>query len=113
MAMPTWDENLRNEFNRWAEQGRGEGMEENHIPITLPVLDLMQLSSEDNVLVVGCGAGWLERLLSECVPEGRVVGIDISNEIARRARRSHVPLENTLFLNRVDGHLPSDANLFT
>src|SRR5258705_5764119 len=54
---------LREEFNRWAEAGRGEGMEEDHLPITLPVLDLMQLSSEDNVLDVGCGAGWLERLL--------------------------------------------------
>src|SRR6266850_1724179 len=36
---------LREEFNRWAEQGRGEEMEEDHFPITLPVLDLMQMSS--------------------------------------------------------------------
>jgi len=26
---------LREEFNRWAEAGRGEGMEQDHLPITL------------------------------------------------------------------------------
>ena len=29
-------ETLREEFNRWAEAGRGEGMEQEHLPITLP-----------------------------------------------------------------------------
>ena len=113
MPIPTWDENLRNEFNRWAEQGRGEEMEEDHFPITLPVLDLMQLSSEDNVLDVGCGAGWLERLLSERVPEGRVVGMDISDEMVRRARRNHVVLENTMFVIGGVDEIPWDANFFT
>src|SRR5216684_7683667 len=50
---------LRVEFNRWAEAGRGEGMEEDHLPITLPVLERMRLAPTDNVLDVGCGAGWL------------------------------------------------------
>jgi len=44
----------REEFNRWAEAGRGEGMEEEHLPITLPVLDLMRIEPTDNVLDVGC-----------------------------------------------------------
>jgi len=70
MPNPTRDENLREEFNRWAEAGRGEEMEERHLPITLPVLDLMQLAPDDNVLDLGCGAGWLARLLAERVPEG-------------------------------------------
>ena len=50
--MPETDsnENLRAEFNRWAESGRGEEMEESHLPITLPVLDLMKLAPDDNVL---------------------------------------------------------------
>ncbi len=33
----TQNESLREEFNRWAEAGRGEGMEQDHLPITLPV----------------------------------------------------------------------------
>jgi arsenite methyltransferase len=113
MATPTWDENLRDEFNRWAEQGRGEQMEEDHLPITLPVLDWMQLSPEDNVLDVGCGAGWLERLLAERVPEGRVVGMDISDEMVRRARRNYVALENTMFVIGGVDEIPWDANFFT
>jgi arsenite methyltransferase len=107
------DEALREEFNRWAEQGRGEEMEEDHLPITMPVLDLMQLSAEDNVLDVGCGAGWLERLLSERAPDGRVVGMDISDEMVRRARRNHVAIENTMFVIGGVEEIPWDANFFT
>jgi hypothetical protein len=48
---------LREEFNRWAEAGRGEHMEEDHLPIALPMLDRMNIRAEDNILDVGCGAG--------------------------------------------------------
>ena len=104
---------LREEFNRWAEAGRGEGMEEDHLPITLPVLDLMNLAPDDNILDVGCGAGWLAGLLSERVPEGRVVGIDISDEMVRRARRNYVALENAMFVIGGTDAIPWDANFFT
>ncbi len=66
---------LREEFNRWAEAGRGEGMEEDHLPITLPVLDLMRIEPTDNVLDAGCGAGWLSRRLSELFPGTRIFSI--------------------------------------
>src|SRR5260370_35356725 len=92
---------LREEFNRWAEAGRAEGMEEDHLPITLPVLDLMQLAPDDNILDVGCGAGWLERLLSERVPEGRVVGREISDQLGRPPRRNYVTRRNTIYAARV------------
>src|SRR6266851_8138340 len=104
---------LREEFNRWAEAGRGEGMEEDHLPITLPVLDLMRIEPTDNVLDAGCGAGWLSRRLSELVPEGRVVGMDISDEMVRRARRLSVELDNTMFIVGGVDAIPWDANFFT
>src|SRR5260370_33925510 len=87
-------ESLRREFNRWAEAGRGEGMEQDHLPIVLPVLDRMRLGPEDNVLDVGCGAGWLVRLLAEQVPEGRVGGLDLSDEMIRRGRRSNLDVRH-------------------
>jgi ubiquinone/menaquinone biosynthesis C-methylase UbiE len=108
----TNSESLRQEFNRWAEAGRGERMEQDHLPIVLPVLDRMRLFPEDNVLDVGCGAGWLSRLLSEQVPEGRVVGVDISDEMIRRARRSNADLENAMFVIGEAEELPWDANFF-
>jgi arsenite methyltransferase len=110
---PDRNEALREEFNRWAEAGRGEGMEEDHLPITLPVLDRMKLAPYDNVLDAGCGSGWLSRLLSERVPEGRVVGVDISDEMVRRARRNYVGLENTMFVIGGVDAIPWDANFFT
>jgi arsenite methyltransferase len=106
-------EKLREEFNRWAEAGRGEGMEEDHLPITLPVLDMMKLAPGDNLLDVGCGVGWLARLLSERVPEGRVVGIDIADEMVRRARRNYVAVENAMFVMGSVDEIPWDANFFT
>jgi len=113
MSEPKDNQALREEFNRWAEAGRGEGMEEDHLPIALPALDMMQLAADDNVLDVGCGAGWLVRLLSERVPEGRVVGMDISDEMVRRARRNYVALENAMFVIGGVDEIPWDANFFT
>jgi arsenite methyltransferase len=107
------NEMLRAEFNLWADDGRGEGMEEDHLPITLPVLNLMQIAPDDNVLDVGCGAGWLAGLLAERVPQGRVVGMDISDEMVRRARRKYVAHENTMFVIGGADEIPWDANFFT
>jgi ubiquinone/menaquinone biosynthesis C-methylase UbiE len=88
-------------------------MEQDHLPIVLPVLDRMQLHSDDNILDVGCGAGWLERLIAEQVPEGRVVGVDVSDEMVRRARRHNGDLENVMFVVGEAEEIPWDANFFT
>lgn len=88
-------------------------MEQDHLPIVLPVLDRMRLSPEDNVLDLACGAGWLSRLLAEQVPEGRVVGVDISDEMIRHARRSNADLENAIFVIGEAEEIPWDANFFS
>jgi len=106
------DEALREEFNRWAEAGRGEGMEQDHLPITLPVLEKMRLTAADTVLDVGCGSGWLSRRLAEMVPEGRVVGMDIADEMIRVARRSSSDHHNLLFVTGEVGEIPWDAQFF-
>jgi arsenite methyltransferase len=104
---------LREEFNRWARAGRGEDMEQGHLPIVLPVVDRMGLAPDENVLDLGCGAGWLGRLLAEQVPAGRVVGVDVSDEMIRRARQRYVDLENVIFLVGEADELPWDADFFT
>lgn len=105
-------ETLRMEFNRWAEAGRGDGMEQDHLPITLPVLAKMRLAAHDNVLDVGCGSGWLSRRLGKMVPEGRVVGMDISDEMIRIARRNSVDHENVLFVAGGVAEIPWEPNFF-
>ena len=104
---------LREEFNRWADAGRGEKMEQDHLPITLPVLEKMRLGPTDNVLDLGCGAGWLSRRISRSVPEGRVVGMDISDEMIRVARRTSVDQDNLLFVAGEVAAIPWEPNFFT
>jgi len=103
---------LREEFNRWAEAGRGDGMEQDHLPITLPVLEKMGLATTDNVLDVGCGSGWLSRRLSKLLPQGRVVGMDISDEMIRIARRNSVDHNNVLFIVGEVAEIPWESNFF-
>jgi arsenite methyltransferase len=106
-------ESLREEFNRWAEAGRGDGMEQDHLPITLPMLAKMGLAPTDNVLDIGCGSGWLSRRIAKMVPEGRVVGMDISDEMIRVARRHSVEHHNILFVVGEVAAIPWEPNFFT
>lgn len=103
---------LREEFDRWAEAGRGEGMEKDHLPITLPMLERMRPAATDNVLDVGCGAGWLSRRMSRLVPEGRVVGMDISDEMIRVARRNGLDHDNVLYVTGEAGEIPWEPGFF-
>jgi SAM-dependent methyltransferase len=112
MPEPNHTNLLRDEFNLWAGAGRGEGMERDHLPITLPVLEKMRLATTDNVLDVGCGSGWLARRLAERVTEGRVVGMDVSDEMIRVARRASLEFENILYATGEVGEIPWDANFF-
>ncbi len=113
MSQTTHNDQLRQEFNRWAEAGRGEGMAEDHLPITLPVLDRMRLSPADSVLDVGCGAGWLLRLLAERVTEGRVVGMDVSDEMVRHARRNCAELPQAMAVTGSVDEIPWESEFFT
>jgi SAM-dependent methyltransferase len=105
-------ENLREEFNRWAEAGRGQGMERDHLPIILPVLEKMHVNATDNVLDVGCGSGWLARRLANLAPEGRVVGMDISDEMIRLARRTSAEQTNILYVNGEVAEIPWEPSFF-
>jgi SAM-dependent methyltransferase len=112
VAEPKPDQTLREEFDRWAEAGRGAEMEQDHLPITLPVLEKMRLAPTDNVLDVGCGAGWLSRRLAKLVPEGRVVGMDISDEMIRHARRASADFGNLLFVTGEVKEIPWQPHFF-
>jgi arsenite methyltransferase len=105
-------QSLREEFNRWAEAGRGDGMEQDHLPITLPVIAKMKIGAADNVLDVGCGSGWLSRRLSKLAPQGRVVGMDISDEMIRVALRNSLDCRNITFVTGEVSNIPSEPDFF-
>lgn len=105
-------QSLGKEFDRWAQAGLGDGMEKDHLPITLPVLAKMRPAAAENVLDVGCGSGWLTRRVAGLVPEGRVVGMDISEEMIRLARRNSLHHHNILYIVGEAGEIPWEPNFF-
>lgn len=107
------NESLRAEFNRWAEEGRGQGMESEHMPITLPMLEQMRLRPDEIVLDIGCGIGWLVRLLARLVPQGRVAGIDVSDGMIGQARDLSAGLDRVEFQVGTAGRIPFPDRTFT
>jgi len=110
------DEQMRREFNQWAEAGRGEEMEQHHISITQQTLALMGLKPGERVLDLGCGAGWATRLLAQLVcggeRPGQVVGLDVSDEMVRRARGASTQYDNILFVVGSALQIPWEENFF-
>ena len=112
----TADERLRQEFNQWAERGRGEEMEHHHISITQQTLALMDLKPGERVLDLGCGAGWATRLMAQSVAGGKrpglVIGLDVSDEMIRRARANSKDYDNVMFVVGSAQQIPWDENFF-
>ncbi len=90
----TNDERLRQEFNDWAKAGRGPSMEKAHRPVGEQAIELMNISEQSHVLDVGCGSGWAVNLIAAKASKGRVVGIDISDEMIRLAAESSASFSN-------------------
>jgi arsenite methyltransferase len=106
-------EQLREEFNRWAEDGRGDEMEAHHRPITDPMLELMQLRPDERVLDVGSGSGWLCRQIASLVPQGSVMGVDVSDEMVRLAERGAMDNPRISFATGTAENLPTPGDRFT
>jgi ubiquinone/menaquinone biosynthesis C-methylase UbiE len=113
----TPDEILRVEFNRWAEDGRGDEMENHHLNITEQTVRQMDLRSGERVLDLGCGTGWATRLLARIVGEGpddlgQVIGLDVSDEMIRRARAQSKDFENVMYVVGAADRIPWEENYF-
>ena len=81
-------EQLRTEFNEWARAGKGESMERGHRPVGEQAIARMNVPEDARVLDIGCGSGWATRLLADYAAKGKVIGIDISDEMIQLARES-------------------------
>ena len=107
------EQQLREEFNRWAEAGRGDEMEQHHLPIVEPMLALIEFKPQDKVLDVGCGTGWLVRRMAPLVSAGLAAGIDVSDAMVRRAEALSAQLPNAVFSCGEVEDIPWDSGFFT
>ncbi len=112
----TAEERVRDEFNQWAAEGKGEEMEAHHISITEQTLALMNLKPGDRVLDLGCGAGWASRMIAKAVANGnkpgQVVGVDVADEMIRHARAGSVDHDNVMFVVGSAQQIPWEENFF-
>ena len=106
------DHRLQQEFNQWAEAGRGDEMESHHSDITDQTLALMDLDPSDRVLDLGCGTGWASRRLARAVNAGEVVGVDVADEMLRRAERASTGIKNVRYVWGSAEKIPAPDNYF-
>ncbi len=97
VSEPGSTERLRLEFNDWARAGRGPSMEKGHRPVGEQAIELLGIAAVSRVIDVGCGSGWATRLMAQKASEGRVTGIDVSDEMIRIARESSPAFSNVEF----------------
>lgn len=107
------DKQLQEEFNQWAAAGRGDAMEDHHSDITNQTVPLMGLRPDDRVLDLGCGTGWATRRLARLVPQGEVVGIDVADEMLRRAEQASQGFKNVRYVWGSAENIPAKDGAFT
>jgi len=113
MTDPSLEQHLREEFNRWAEAGRGDDMEQSHLPIVEPMLALIEFDPKDKILDVGCGTGWLVRRIAPLVSAGVAAGMDVSDAMLGRAESLSALLPNAVSKRGGVDAIPWETGYFT
>ena len=106
------EELIRREFNRWAEQGRGRGMEKSHWEFSRQLIEFMKIDVHDNAVDLGCGVGWATRVLAQKASRGLVLGLDLSDRMIAQARTEYRNPPNALFIVADAAHIPCVDSLF-
>jgi ubiquinone/menaquinone biosynthesis C-methylase UbiE len=72
----------------------------------------MDIKPNDRVLDLGCGSGWATRLVAKRFHPKKIVGIDISDEMVRRAAQQSKGVTNIEFLHGAAEKIPlPDASI--
>jgi ubiquinone/menaquinone biosynthesis C-methylase UbiE len=106
------DKKLQLEFNQWAAAGRGDEMESHHSDITEQTLALMDIQPTDRILDLGCGTGWASRRMARIATAGEVVGLDVADEMLRRAEQSSSAFRNVRYAWGSAENIPEADNAF-
>jgi ubiquinone/menaquinone biosynthesis C-methylase UbiE len=107
------DQKLQEEFNQWAAAGRGDEMEGHHSDITEQTLALMDIQSNDRILDLGCGTGWASRRMARKATAGEVIGLDVADEMLRRAEQASSAFRNVRYVWGSAEKIPEADNAFS
>ena len=86
-------------FDRWADNGRAEGMEEGHTPTAREAFERLKLTPGDSYLDIGCGNGYSVRWAAQLDPSIRATGLDLSPQMIARAREQSSEHPNTRIIH--------------
>jgi ubiquinone/menaquinone biosynthesis C-methylase UbiE len=100
---------VREEFDRWAREGRDRGMEERHWRTAKQALARMPVESGDTVVDLGTGSGYALRALTETTDGVRGYGVDASPGMLRNAR-GYTDTPDLGFVSGTFGALPFDRD---
>ena len=78
---------VRKTFDKWAQNGRAEHMEEEHGKNVLKFLESISFDKQFTFLDVGCGNGWVIRKISKENNCKKAIGIDISKKMIIQAKK--------------------------
>lgn len=94
----------------------GEKMVRQHKPETMWTLDILNLEREEEILELGCGAGYAMKLLLQKTSVIRVTGLDLSETVLKSAQMRNKTEISTGRANLVNGDvcsLPFENEQFT
>ena len=65
--------------------------------IALPILNTFSFKGNEHILDIGCGDGNITAELANEVPNGSVIGFDISENMVKTALKDHSKIKNLSF----------------
>lgn len=107
------DQKIQQEFNQWAAAGRGDEMEDHHSDITNQTLEVMHIQPTDRILDLGCGTGWASRRMARQASSGEIVGLDVADEMLRRAEQASTEFKNIRYVWGSAEKIPANDGAFT
>ena len=95
-------------FNQWVDLGKDTGMEINHTPSVLHMLNLIPkniLESKFNFLDIGCGNGWVVKKMSSFQNCFSSVGLDGAEKMIKKAMSKDSKSEYLVFdINNIQNY---------
>ena len=89
-------------FDKWAKIGRDELMEKEHRKSVLKFLKKISFDEPFSFLDVGCGNGWVVRLISQNPNCIKAIGIDKSKIMIQNAKEKKSSLKESYFVADIE-----------